>query len=229
MENFKTDKFQNNFIEINSICFKYNDNTVFNDFSLVLKKDETTFLSGKNGSGKTTLTKLIVTILKPQRGNILLFGQNTKNMSLTQAGKAIGYVFQHPERQLFASSVLEQLTFPLIFNGMSENEALKKAEEMISIFNLEKIKNSYPFFLSYGEKRKLAIASVLMHDPEYIIFDEPTASLDNEIIENLSLVIMNLRKNKKGLLIISHHDNFIKKHGERIILLEGGIVKGDYN
>jgi len=87
---------------------------------------------------------------------------------------------------------------------------------------LQKVKNSYPYFLSYGEKRCLAIASVLMLNPEYLILDEPTASLDIERIGVLSQVLEDLKNKNIGMLIISHNKDFIERHKDRIINLEGG-------
>jgi len=218
-----------NCIEINNISYKYNKGrTVFKDFSLNLNCEESTVLVGKNGSGKTTLVKIIMGILKPQLGEIKIFSQDASNLSLGKTGELIGYVYQYPERQLFATSVMEELTFPLIFKGKKREEAYEQAEEMIKVFDLEKVKNSYPFFLSYGEKRRLAIASVLMNKPKYLILDEPTSSLDTERIEALSCVLDELKNKKIGILIISHNKDFIRRHGQRVINLEGGIIANDY-
>ena len=217
-----------NFIEINNISYKYNKGrTIFDDFSLKLNCEESAVLSGSNGSGKTTLTKLIMGTLKIQSGEINIMGNNLRDLSLGRTGELIGYVFQYPERQLFAQSVMEELTFPLIFKGMAKEDANFRAQKLIEIFSLEKVKNSYPFFLSYGEKRRLAIASVLMNKPKYLILDEPTASLDAERIESLSSVLDNLKSEKIGILAISHNKDFIKRHGQRVIRLEGGKIKDD--
>ena len=139
----------------------------------------------------------------------------------------IGYVYQYPERQLFALTVMEELTFSLIFKGINKETVYKEAEEMIRVFELEKVKNSYPFFLSYGEKRRLAIASVLMNKPSYLILDEPTASLDKERIDSLSNVLNSLKERNVGILAISHNKEFINKHGQRIIKLEEGSIGSD--
>ncbi|MFA9422926.1 MAG: energy-coupling factor ABC transporter ATP-binding protein [Sedimentibacter sp.] len=218
----------NNLIEISNISYKYNKGRiVFKDFSLNLNCEESTILVGSNGSGKTTLAKIIMGILKPQNGTIKILGQDASNLSLGQTGEMIGYVYQYPERQLFATSVMEELIFPLIFKGKKKEEVYEQAEEMIKIFNLEKVKNLYPFFLSYGEKRRLAIASVLMNKPKYLILDEPTASLDQERIEALSNVLDELKNRKIGILAISHNKDFIKRHGQRVINLEGGCILHD--
>jgi energy-coupling factor transport system ATP-binding protein len=213
----------NNKIEINNISYEYpRGRKVFKNFTLELNKGETTVITGKNGCGKTTLAKLIMGILKPSFGEILLFGQKTKDMSLGAIGEIIGYVFQNPERQLFGTTVMEELTFPLLFKGYNREETMDRAEKMLEIFDLKKVRNSYPYFLSYGEKRCLAIASVLMVDPKYLILDEPTSSLDKDRIVALSQILENLKKRNIGMLIISHNKDFIERHKDRIINLEGG-------
>lgn len=212
-------------IEVKNISYKYpKGRQVFNNLTLELKKGQTTILTGKNGSGKTTLSKLIMGILKPSSGEIKIFGKNTKDLTLSSSGELIGYVFQKSENQLFASSVMEELTFPLIFKGYNKEETHKKAEEMMEIFDLKHVKDSYPYFLSYGEKRRLAIASVLMLCPKYLILDEPTSSLDDERIEVLSEVLCELKNRNIGILIITHNKDFMERHKDRVIKLEGGLV-----
>ena len=216
------------YIELNNITYEYkNGIKVFEDFSLKINCEEFAFISGKNGSGKTTLTKLIMGILKPQKGNIHIFSKDIKNLSLGQIGQEIGYVFQFPERQLFTTSVIEELTFPLLFKGEDKKNVLRKAEELLDTFELEKLRNSYPHLLSYGEKRRLAIAAVLMNEPKYLILDEPTASLDDSRIVILSRTLDVLRSRNIGILVISHNKNFIGKHAQRIIILEGGRIIRD--
>lgn len=215
----------NDTIEINNISYEYNKGKrIFENLSLQLNNKEITVLTGKNGSGKTTLTKLIMGILKPSAGEINIFGQNTKALSLGKIGKIIGYVFQYPERQLFAQTVMEELTFHMTFTEKNNIMAKEKAMEMLEMFDLIHVKDSYPLFLSYGEKRRLAIASVLMNEPKYLILDEPTASLDKERIFVLSEILDKLKHEKIGMLIISHNKDFNEKHGDKIIKLEGGKI-----
>ncbi len=214
-----------NYIELKKIYYKYNKGrTIFEDFSLKLNCQEATIITGQNGSGKTTLTKLIMGILKPQLGEIFIYGKSSKEMSLGDIGKLLGYVFQFPDLQLFASSVIEELTFPQLLKKEDKEEVLLKAEKLIRTFELGHLRDSYPGLLSYGEKRRLAIAAVLMTSPKYLILDEPTSSLDDERIETLSLVLKNLKEKGIGSLIISHDSDFIIKHADRIIHLEGGRI-----
>jgi energy-coupling factor transport system ATP-binding protein len=216
------------FIEINNITFEYsNGRRVIENFSLNINSEEFTFITGKNGSGKTTLTKLIMGILKPQSGEIYIYGKSIRGLSLGQIGQDVGYVFQFPERQLFATSVIEELTFPLLLKGERKGDIFERAEELIRLFELENIRASYPGLLSYGEKRRLAIAAVLMNNPKYLILDEPTASLDNDRIEILQKTLFKLKERKVGLLAISHNKSFIDNLAQRVINLEGGKITGD--
>ena len=220
-----------NLIEIKNMKYQYHkDKKLFEKFSLQLDCKRTTVITGNNGSGKTTLSKLIMGILKPLEGDIILFGDNSKKMTLSEIGKGIGYVFQYPERQLFTTSVIDELTFAQLLKGEKKEAVMEKAEEMIELFALEKARDVYPFFLSYGEKKRLAIASALMNNPKYLILDEPTASLDKDKIINLSMILNKLEEKNVGKLIITHDKNFIKEHGERVIHLDGGrIVKDEAN
>lgn len=216
------------FIELKNISFSYKKGRkVFDGFSITLDCKESTVITGSNGSGKTTLTKIIMGILKISSGEIIIMGKNAADMSLGKTGELIGYVFQHPERQLFAASVFDELTFPLIVKGTPTNEASGRAQELLDLFELDKVRDSYPHFLSYGEKRRLAIASVLMNKPKYLILDEPTASLDTKRIDTLSRVLKKLEDEKIGTLIISHDREFTKRHGQRVIELEGGKILND--
>lgn len=215
-------------MNIKNLSYAYpKGRAVFEDFHLTLLQGQVTMLTGRNGSGKTTLVKLMMGILKPQQGEIFLFNQSIKGLSLGEIGMRVGYVFQYPEKQLFASKVLDELSFPLLLRGGDKEVVYARAEEMIKTFELEKIREVHPFLLSYGEKRRLAIAAVLMNDPEYVILDEPTSSLDEERVDLLSEVIEKLKDAGKGMLIISHHEAFVNKHGERSIQLEGGKVIRD--
>ena len=217
-----------NLIELNNITYKYHrGRTVFEDFSIDFNLEESTIITGPNGSGKTTLTKLIMGILKAQKGTINIFGENSKDLSLAEIGSLIGYVFQYPERQLFANTVVEELTFPLLLKGAEKRDTIRRAENLTKTFDLENVTDSYPQFLSYGEKRRLAIASVLMNDPKCLILDEPTASLDNERIDVLIDILHKLKEKKVGVIAISHNKDFIDVFGDRLVELKGGRIIRD--
>ena len=200
---------------------------IFENISLDIFSDEITALIGENGSGKTTITKLMMGILKPLQGDIYVFETNIKEMSLGQIGKKVGYLFQNPERQLFATSVYEELAFVMDIKGYDKKYIDKEVNETLELLNLLPLKNEVPFFLSGGEKQRLALASILVNKPKYLVLDEPTTSLDIKRKEILSNIIDKLKEEKIGTLIVSHDKQFVEKHANRIIQLTKGEIVND--
>lgn len=217
-----------NKIEIKNINFGYpKTGQLFRGFSISLNMDEATFLIGDNGSGKTTLSKLIMGMLKASSGKILIRGKQVDQSSLGEIGKTIGYAFQNPDHQIFGQSVIEEMTFVPIILGDDRKETIIKATELLDNFGLLHKKESLPFTLSFGEKRRLAIAASLMREPKYMILDEPLVSLDKDNINTIKLTIDNLRKMGVGLLVISHNEDFREKYADRIIKIQDGRIAYD--
>lgn len=216
------------FINLESVSFSYKKGKmVFKDFSLSLDRDSISIILGENGSGKTTLTKLIMGILSPQKGKVFIEGKSNEDLSLGEMGKSIGYLFQNPDHQIFGSSVIEQLTWTNELISKNGQNSLNKANRLLKEFGIERIKDRYPFYLSMGEKRILSIASVMMRDVKYLIFDEPTSSLDSKREEVLVNMILNLKNKGIGALVITHDYDFAKRIGQRIIHLEDGGIKDE--
>ncbi len=195
---------------------------------LTLYRGEAVALAGQNGAGKTTLGKLFAGILKPSSGRVILFGKNAEEMQLFEIGQKIGYCFQNPERQLFASTVEEEIGFGLIFRGRPKPEVDRITEELIKLFQLESVRGRFPLNLSYGEKKRLALAAGLALSPEYLILDEPTTGLDSRRIEILSRVLKELRSRNTGMLLISHNEEFLYENTTRILTMEGGRIVHDH-
>ncbi len=215
-------------IELNNVNFSYQDNHhIIESLSLDLYHGEFTALTGSNGSGKTTLGKLIMGILKPQKGEVLILGEDALKMTLGQKGQKIGYLFQNPNSQLFATTVYEELSFVMEIKGYKKQMIDEKVHEMLKTFQLEHLKDSFPFILSGGEKQRLALASVLMNHPKYLILDEPTTSLDIKRKAAFSQWIQLLKQQNVGMMVISHDESFVKDHADRVLQLEGGRIVYD--
>ena len=216
------------FINLENVSFSYKKGKmVFKDFSLSLDRNSISVILGENGSGKTTLTKLIMGILSPQKGEIFIEGKPNQGVSLGEMGKSIGYLFQNPDHQIFGSSVMEQLTWSSSLVSNDNENYHEKAKYLLKEFGIENIKDTYPFYLSMGEKRILAIASVMMRDVKYLIFDEPTSSLDSNREEVLVNMLLNLKQRGIGALVITHDYDFSKRIGQRIIHLEDGRIEDE--
>jgi energy-coupling factor transport system ATP-binding protein len=137
----------------------------------------------------------------------------------------VGYLFQNPDHQIFGATLIDQLLWSFEFLGEDIDLAKGKAEELIRLFGLEGSRDTYPYYLSLGEKRILALASVLMRSPDYLILDEPTSSLDEERAGVLKEVLKSLSERGIGMLIITHDEGLLESLGHRMIRLSGGRVE----
>ncbi len=218
-----------NYIILKNVDFSYiKGRKIIKNISLQLSKNDFTAIVGPNGSGKTTLGKIIMGILKVQKGKIYINNKDIEEISLGDMGKLIGYLFQNPDKQIFASSVYDELAFPLKIQGEREEVVRRKTQAILNTFQLSHLLDSFPFNLSQGEKQRLALASILLRNPQFLILDEPTTGLDIERKRLLSILLDNIRKRGIGIVMISHDRDFIRKHGTRIIKMAGGEVVEDF-
>jgi len=177
-------------------------------------------LIGPNGCGKTTLVKLMLGILKPQEGEIYLEGNNIRNISLSDIGEKVGFVFQNPDKQLFCPTVWEQMSFSYKYGSKNSRAgADNDINYYLEAFDLIKYKNSSPLELSKGEKQRLALASVLSRNVKFIILDEPTTGLDILRKEQLGKCLLSLKEEGKGYMIISHEAEFLAEYADKILRL----------
>lgn len=184
---------------------------------------------GKNGSGKTTLLKLIEGLLLPSRGDICVFGESMTKKGVAKVRRNIGFLFQNPDLQIFASSVKEEVAFALKGHGLSEEEKKQRIHSALSTVGLEHHKECHPQTLSRSQRQKLAFASALIHHPKLIIADEPTAGLGEED----SLVLMELLSDFCGrggtVLLVTHDLPLAKAYSRRILQMDNHHLIGDYN
>lgn len=210
-------------IQAKNISFQYpkSDRWVLKNFSADFNKNEIIALTGPNGCGKTTLSRILVGILKPKRGNVYIDNVDTAQLSLAEIGKKIGLVMQHPARQLFCTTVQEEMEYGLKNLGLDEAEIAKRVQYYLEYFQLENYKEVFPFEMSYGEKQRLVLAAILAMRPEYLLLDEPTASLDVYRQKLLGELITKIHKETKtGIIIISHDRDFIEKYATKEIKME---------
>lgn len=213
-------------IVLENVSFQYTkDRWILKQVDLEIENGSCTFIVGPNGGGKTTLSKLMAGILKPTSGDVYLDQQNTKDLELYQVGTKVGYLFQEPERQIFAATVKDELAFVMDLKEMAQEEIRKRVEAALEQFQLQEVANSFPFQLSRGEKQRLALAAILMNEPSFLILDEPTTGLDRERKKILSQLIEQLKEQGIGMVIISHDEKFIQTHADRVVKVAGGEVK----
>lgn len=211
-------------LEVSKITFRYQkkEPAVLEAFSAVFEKGETVAVLGPNGTGKTTLGKLIMGILQPQEGSFFLEGEDMKSWSLAERGRKIGYVMQNPARQIFSTTVREEIAYGLEAAGMEQETVREKSREYLELMELSGYEEAFPFHLSCGEKQRLVLASVLAMEPDYLLLDEPTSSLDQKRRRQLGDCLERVRNARGcGIILISHDMEFVRKHACRRIFLGG--------
>jgi len=200
-----------------NITFRYKKSDIISDFSLKLDGGKCTAIVGANGSGKTTLGKLLMGILEPNNGKVYYDELDISTKKLSYLGGRIAYLFQNPAKQIFAVTVRDDLTFPLRMNGAGSKVIEEKINQMINLFHLEKIIDSKCHLLSQGEKQRVALASIFMRDPEFLILDEPTTSLDKVRKALLGESIQAIKERGVGILLISHDKDFVTEYADCIL------------
>ena len=212
-------------LEFKNIYYSYGNNK-FNlaDISFKIEPGICAALTGKNGSGKTTLGKLAAGIFKPEKGRILISGEDIAPLSLGKIGAVAGYLFQNPERQIFAPTVLEDLIFPAVIAGEDEEKAREIGREMLERMGLFNLENRSVFRLSGGEKQRLALAGILIRKPGLLILDEPTTGIDAENRERLGDILRELLKDGVTVLLITHDNNFADLYCTHRMTIDGGVL-----
>ena len=222
-----------NMLEMADVTFRYpakkgakaaENNFAVSGISLAVEAGQCIGLVGENGSGKTTVGKLAAGLLKPEFGKVCVNNEDILGMSLGQIGARVGYLFQDPSRQLFAPTVLEDLTFPAIVNGGDANAAEEHAREMLARLGLATLEGRSVFHLSGGEKQRLALAGILLRNPAVLVLDEPTTGLDKQSCTELGNIIDGLVSDGAAVLLITHDMDFYDSHCSGKIVMNNGRI-----
>jgi energy-coupling factor transporter ATP-binding protein EcfA2 len=196
------------------------------NISLNISSGEILGIMGSNGAGKTTLIRTLNGLIQPQTGLIFIENDNIQSKTIAKLSTSIGIVFQNPEHQLFSNTVQEEIKFSLK-NIYSDNIIQEKIDETLRIFQFEKYREKSPLNLSGGEKKKLALASIICRNPKILIFDEPTLGQDENEINFLINLLEEEKRKKKTIIIVTHNIEFAYKYIPRIILMAKGRIIAD--
>ena len=210
-------------INIQNLSFEKNGKKILSDINLSLKEGEIVSVIGKNGSGKTTLLLHLLGIYRPSYGEVKIMGNDTRNTNVSKLSKNVGYVFQNPNHQIFEETVWRELNFgPKNFGIEFSN-----GESILKDFQLDEYQSKSPQELSFGEKRRLNIASIKACDPKIIILDEPFVGQDDRNTELILNWIDNERKNGKIIIYVSHDPRILSSREDRILFLQDGRIVAD--
>ena len=203
-------------IKLDDICFAYDSTPVLKHFSTEIADGEFVVIKGDNGCGKSTLLNIINALEFAEIGTYTFDGVviDKKAVQNEQFAKAfhqkIGYVFQNTDAQLFCSSVYDEIAFAPRQMQLDEAEVAKRVEDMLKLTGTEHLKERAPFHLSMGEKKKVAVASVLAMNPQVLILDEPMNFLDKKSRQWLVEFLNQMHSVGKTIIIVSHTDDFDK-------------------
>lgn len=212
-------------VSVENLSYQYSNGLeALRNVNLDVETGNTVALIGKNGAGKTTLAKHFNSLLKPTSGRVVVAGIETSKRSTSQMARDVGYVFQNPEDQLFGSSVIEEVTFGPRNLRMNEAEIERRANRALSMVSLLPLISEHPYNMTYGQRKMLCLASVLAMDPSVVIMDEPNAGQDYYGLRLLGLILDQLKKEGKTIVIISHDMEFVARQCERVALMSSGRI-----
>lgn len=199
--------------------------TALKNINLQIRKGEIVGIIGQNGSGKSTLVKCFVNLLRPQQGEVFVEGQQISGYTVGEMARRVGLVLQNPDYQLFTASCQEEIRFGLINLGVPASEMDQRVQEALELIGLYEQADLFPFRLSFGDRRKLAVAATLALNPKVLIMDEPTTAQDYRGRYQLAELAKRFHDERGGtVLIITHDVDLIARYAQRLIVLHEGEV-----
>ena len=217
-------------IEVKNVYFTYPTEPrveALKGVSLSIQDGEFVAIMGQNGAGKTTLVKQFNGLLKPTKGEVTVDGVSTRDISVAQLARKVGFVFQNPDHQLFSETVEEEVSFALRNFSFDADTLEKRVTWALNLLDLTEYRKTSPFMLSGGERKRVALASVLAWDPKVVILDEPTIGQDHRQKENLRQFIVQLNSQGKTVVIVTHDVEFVAECNPRVILMTQGQIVAD--
>lgn len=208
-------------IRVENLHYRYPDGThALKGVSFLVQEGESVALIGPNGAGKTTLLLHLNGILRGE-GKVFIFGEEVTKQNLLKIRRLVGLVFQDPDDQLFMPTILEDVAFGPLNLGLSKDEALKRALEALELVGMSHAANRSPHQLSFGERKRVSIATVLAMEPKILVLDEPTANLDPRSRRQLIVLLKQLNITK---IVATHDLDAALLLCEKAILMDGGQI-----
>lgn len=208
-------------ISILGVTHHFGSRTVLKDIDLELTGMRTAVIGG-NGSGKSTLARLLNGLVVPEHGRVLVDGLDTRTQSRAVRRK-VGFVFQDPDAQIVLPTVAEDVAFGLQLRKIPPALAAARVDAVLDRYGLAELRDHPAHLLSGGQKQMLAIASVLVMDPDYVVLDEPLTLLD---LQNKRLVTRSILEMSKPVILVSHDLDLLERF-DRVVVMEAGRVVAD--
>lgn len=211
-------------VEIKDLYYAYPDGTpALRGVSLTIEEGESVGIVGPNGAGKSTLLLHLNGILSG-KGEVKIFGLPVIKKNLKEIRRRVGLVFQDPDDQLFSPTVFDDVAFGPLNMGLSREETAAAVRGALEKVGLEGMEKRSAFHLSYGQKKRVAIATVLSMNPDLLVLDEPSSNLDPRTRRELSELLQGLRITK---IMVTHDLPFVFENCERVLVMDGGKIVAD--
>ncbi|MFW9844806.1 MAG: energy-coupling factor ABC transporter ATP-binding protein [Candidatus Thorarchaeota archaeon] len=215
-------------IMMENVAFAYDGlYTALQGVSLQIDDGERIAIMGTNGAGKTTLVKHLNGLLRPNSGRVIIDGVDAKHYSVAELAREIGLVMQNPDHQLFLDSVEKEVVFGLKQLGFSEDEIKERTDRTLSNLGIGDLSERSPFTLSGGERKRVALASVLATEPRVLALDEPTIGQDARQKERLADMLIELNEKGRTVIVVTHDIEFVIEHFPRTITMANGSIIAD--
>jgi len=215
-------------IEAENVYYSYPSKVeALKGVSLTVKDGEFVAIMGQNGAGKSTFVKHFNGLLKPSQGTVKVDGVLTTKSTIAALARNVGFVFQNPDHQLFSETVEEEIAFALKNFGFKPEVIDERITWALNLLSLTQYRKTSPFLLSGGERKRVALASVLAWNPKTLVLDEPTIGQDHEQKEKLQQFIMQMQSQGKTVITVTHDVEFVAECNPRVILMKEGKIVAD--
>jgi len=222
-------------VELRNLYFSYEGSAkpALKNINLVIDRGEFIVLTGPSGCGKSTLCRVLNGLIPHfyrgrLSGQALVAGLDVKETPTYILARHVGMVFQNPENQLFLSTVERELAFGLENLGLPEEDIERRVKQALDYFGLTDLRDRPPYLLSGGQQQKVAIAAVMIMEPELLILDEPTANLDPVSAEEILELLEKLRKEKDiSVLLVEHRLELVLRYATRLLIMREGEIIAD--
>ncbi|MGL4914291.1 MAG: ABC transporter ATP-binding protein [Romboutsia sp.] len=220
----------NTILELENVSFSYSDEKqILKDVSFKINKGDMVSIVGRNGAGKSTISKLICGFYKPTSGKILFDGKDMVNESIKERSQKIGFVMQNPNQMISKTKVFDEVAFGLNIRGIDENEVTEKVHNVLKTCGLYGYRNWPISALSFGQKKRVTIAAILVLNPEVIILDEPTAGQDFKHYTEIMEFLVDLNKKGVTVIMVTHDMHLMLEYTSNVIVLSEGEKIADDN
>jgi energy-coupling factor transport system ATP-binding protein len=215
-------------ITISHLSFAYANGTrALDDVSLSCGNGEFLAIIGENGAGKTTLAKHLIGLLPPAPGTVMVAGRDVAQLTVAQASRLVGYLFQDPDYQIFNGSVFDEVAFGLRARKLARPQVEEKVMAALRRLKLDQLRGEHPYTLSRGQRQRLALASTWVLQPPILLVDEPSTGLDHREAGDLMSLLEEYRAGGGTVLIITHDLELVFEYALRVVVMRKGAVRLD--